>query len=159
LWEYVSTKEQRWYPTDSEGAYLSGYADLRTQVGSRKWPTAPFDVEGYSNWGARTNLFLNSTVPVTQNITTTAQSYTVSVLGTGTVTLSGTATGVASAGSPLTVTATAGTLTCTVAGTPTKVQVEAGAFGSPWIDTAGTTITRPATNLSIPSADFLRAND
>jgi hypothetical protein len=47
----------------------------------------------------------------------------------------------------------------TIAGGPTRVQVEAGAFSSPWIDTAGTTVTRAATNLSIPSAGFIRAND
>jgi DNA-binding transcriptional ArsR family regulator len=53
---------------------------------------------------------------------------------------------------------TAGTLICTVVGSLTRVQVEAGAFASPWIDTAGTTVTRAATNLSIPGT-FLRAND
>lgn len=101
---------------------------------------------------ARTNLFLNSTVPVTQNITTTAQQYTVTVKGTGSVTLSGTAIGVATEGSPLTVTATAGTLTCTVAGTLSRVNVEAGAFGTSFIDTGATTITRPAANLTRPTA-------
>jgi len=101
---------------------------------------------------ARTNLFLNSTAPVTQNITTTAQAYTVTVLGTGSITLSGTATGTATQGSPLTVTASAGTLTCTVTGTLTRVNVEAGAFGTSFIDTAATTVTRPAANLTRPTA-------
>lgn len=101
---------------------------------------------------ARTNLFLNSTAPVTQNITTTAQQYTVTVLGSGSVTLSGTATGTATQGSPLTVTASAGTLTCTVTGTLTRVNVEAGAFGTSFIDTAATTVTRPAANLTRPTA-------
>ncbi len=101
---------------------------------------------------ARTNLFLNSTVPITQNITTTAQQYTVTVKGTGSVTVSGTATGVATEGSPLTVTATAGTLTCTVAGTLSRVNVEAGAFGTSFITTGETTITRPAANLTRPTA-------
>ena len=101
---------------------------------------------------ARTNYFLNSTVPITQNITTTAQQYTVSVKGTGNITLSGTASGVATDGSPLTITATAGTLTCTVAGTLSRVNVEAGAFGTSFITTGATTITRPAANLTRPTA-------
>jgi len=96
---------------------------------------------------ARTNLFLNSDAPVTQNITTTAQDYTVSVEGSGTVTLSGTATGVASEGSPLTVTASAGTLTCTVAGGPDWVQVEAGTFATSMIQTAGSPVTRNRDNI------------
>lgn len=96
----------------------------------------------------RTNLFLNSDAPVTQNITTTAQQYTVTVEGAGTVTLSGTATGVATEGSPLTVTATAGTLTCTVAGSLDTVQVEAGSFGTSYIPTAGSPVQRNADQIS-----------
>lgn len=107
---------------------------------------------------SRTNYFLNSATPATQNITTTAQQYTISVLGTGSVTLSGTATGVVTAGSPLTVTATAGTLICTVSGTLTHAQVEAGAFATSPITTAGATVTRPADVLSHPSAGVLRGN-
>jgi hypothetical protein len=38
-------------------------------------------------------------------------------------------------------------------------QPEAGAFLSPYIKTEGLTVTRAATNLSIPSAGFIRAND
>ena len=91
---------------------------------------------------ARTNEFLNSDVPVTQDVTTTAQAYTVSMFGTGSVTLSGTATGVATDGSPLTVTASAGTLTLTVAGGPDEVQLEAGLFASSFIKTAGVSVTR-----------------
>jgi hypothetical protein len=149
-----------WYDTDLEGNPLQPLVSIPTKAGSRKWYTEPFDGPfGYSNWPARTNLFLNSNTPVTQNITTTAQAYTISVLGTGDVTVSGTASGTATAGSPLTVTATAGTLTCTVTGTLSRVQVEAGAFASPWIETLGTTVTRAATNLSMPTAGVLPVND
>jgi hypothetical protein len=124
---------------------------IPTRSGTKQWYQEPFaNPFGYSNWPARTNLFLNSNTPVTQGITTTAQAYTISVLGTGDVTVSGTATGTATEGSPLTVTATAGTLTCTVTGTLSRVQVEAGAFASPWIETAAATVTRAATNLSNP---------
>jgi len=149
----VSVREviPTWYDTEADGSPIHPSVSLSTKAGSRKWYTEPFATPfGYSNWPARTNLFLNSNAPVTQNIATTAQAYTVSVLGTGTVTLTGTASGVASAGSPLTVTATAGTLTCTVAGGPSRVQVEAGAFRSPWVETLGATVTRAATNLTDP---------
>ena len=115
--------------------------------------------KGYLGEGARTNLFLNSTAPVTQDITTTAQSYTISVLGTGDVTVSGTAAGTATEGNPLTVTATAGTMTCTVTGTLSRVQVEAGAFASSFIDTGATTVTRPATVLAFPTEGILRAQN
>lgn len=139
-----------WLPTTSLGAPIHPSTPLRTRKGT-------VSVYGESYKGpliepARTNLFLNSTAPVTQNITTTAQAYTVTVLGTGSITLSGTATGTATQGSPLTVTASAGTLTCTVTGTLTRVNVEAGAFGTSFIDTAATTVTRPAANLTRPTA-------
>jgi len=109
---------------------------------------------------ARTNLFLNSDAPATQNITTTAQQYTVTVEGSGTVTLSGTATGVASEGSPLTVTATAGTLTCTVAGGPDWVQVEAGSFPTSMIQTAGSPVTREKDQIQALSwSDFATSGE
>jgi hypothetical protein len=87
---------------------------------------------------ARTNLLLIPATPATQNITTTAQTYTVSMWGTGTCTLSGTATGTltgtgATTRVSLTVTATAGTLTLTFAGTNTNGQFEAGASMSSFI--------------------------
>jgi hypothetical protein len=142
----------QWYDTEADGVTpIQASTLIPTKTGTKKWYQEPFaSAFGYSNWPSRTNLFLNSTVPVTQNITTTAQAYTINVLGTGDVTVSGTATGTATEGSPLTVTATAGTLTCTVTGTLSRVQVEAGAFASPWIETAAAAVTRAATNLSNP---------
>jgi hypothetical protein len=149
-----------WYDTELDGTPIQPSVSIPTRSGTKKWYQEPFaNPFGYSNWPARTNLFLNSNTPVTQGITTTAQAYTISVLGTGDVTVSGTATGTATEGSPLTVTATAGTLTCTVTGTLSRVQVEAGAFASPWIETLATTVTRAATNLTLPTAGVLPVND
>ena len=139
-----------WYPSDLSGDPIHTSTHLRTRKGTVKKYDETY--KGPLIEPARTNYFLNSTVPVTQNITTTAQQYTVSVKGTGNITLSGTATGVATDGSPLTVTATAGTLTCTVAGTLSRVNVEAGAFGTSFIDTGATTVTRPAANLTRTTA-------
>jgi hypothetical protein len=148
----VSVREviPTWLPTDLSGDPIHDSTPLRTTKGTVKKYDETY--KGLLIEPARTNYFLNSTVPATQNITTTAQQYTVSVKGTGSITLSGTATGVATEGSPLTVTATAGTLTCTVAGTLSRVNVEAGAFATSFIDTGATTVTRPAANLTRPTA-------
>ena len=99
--------------------------------------------------GARTNVFLNSTAPVTQSITVTAQVYTVSFYGTGSITLSGTSTGTLSGVGAdtlvqLSFTPTAGTLTLTVAGSVTDAQLEAGNPASSRIVTAGASVTRSA---------------
>lgn len=131
----------------------------RTRTGIVTDRSVDADFRGPLVFPARTNYFLNSEAPVTQNITTTAQKYAVSVEGTGSVTLSGTATGTALAGSPLVVTATAGTLTVTVTGTPTHVQVEAGDFHTTRIPTTVAPVLRPATVLSGTTAGKIRAND
>lgn len=108
-----------------------------------------------------TNLLLNSAVPATQNITTTAQAYTVSMWGTGTCTLSGTATDVltgtaANVRSSLTVTATAGTLTATFAGSNTNGQFEAGSLTS-YIPTGAGTVVRVADTSSVGYDDLCKA--
>jgi hypothetical protein len=87
---------------------------------------------------ARTNLLVTPATPATQNITTTAQPYTVSMWGTGTCVLTGTATGTltgtgATDRVSLTVPATAGTLTLTFSGTNTNGQFEAGPTMSSYI--------------------------
>jgi len=108
-----------------------------------------------------TNLLLNSATPATQNITTTAQAYTISMWGTGTCTLSGTATGVltgtgATVRTSLTVTATAGTLTATFSGSNTNGQIEAGSLTS-YIPTGAATVTRTADTAQINYDDLAKA--
>jgi len=104
---------------------------------------------------ARTNLFLNSAAPATQNVTITAVAHTITVWGSGSVTVSaGTATisngGAVTAGSPRTIGCTVGgTITVTVTGSPTYVQVEAGSFGTSPIVTEGTSVTRAADLLTL----------
>lgn len=99
----------------------------------------------------RTNLFLNSNVGVTQNITVTSGvEYTVYFFeGTGTITLSDAATEVVSLSDfeysgAVTFTTTSTTLTCTVAGTANLVQCELGDYATSYIITAGGTVTRLA---------------
>jgi hypothetical protein len=101
----------------------------------------------------RTNLLLNSATLNTQSAAVTAQAYTLSFYGTGTVTLSGTSTAGPLVGTgafprrvALTFTPTAGTLTLTVTGSVLNAQLEAGLFATSWITTAAP--PQPAPRIS-----------
>jgi hypothetical protein len=107
----------------------------------------------------RTNRFLNSLAPVTQNITVTAVAHVLSLMGTGSITLSGAATGTLNglgAGIPasLVFTPSAGTLTLTVSGSLAVAQLEIGAFASSFIVTAGAALTRLSDVLTWPLASL-----
>lgn len=97
-----------------------------------------------------TNLFLNSDAPVSQSISLSTGNHTISVHGTGTVTSAdgtGTATGhgAASEGTDVTIDVTVGgTIDFAVAGSPDLAQVEALAFSTTPIITAGSTVSRLA---------------
>jgi hypothetical protein len=112
--------------------------------------------------GARTNLFLNSATGGTQSVTVAAVAHTLSFRGTGTITLTGVSTDGPLVGTgvnnrvTLTFTPTAGSLTLTVSGSVTNVQLEAGAFASSWIPTAGASVTRNVdlAAVSSPGVDF-----
>jgi len=97
---------------------------------------------------ARTNLFLNSAVGVTQACTVTAAAHTLSFYGTGTITLTGTSTAGPLVGTgatdrvSLTFTPTAGALTLTVSGDARYVNLELGSFATSAIVTVGSTVAR-----------------
>jgi len=110
---------------------------------------------GYLNEPAATNIYLNSQAPATQTITVTAQAYTLSFYGTGTIALTGTYTGTLTGTGAanlvqLTFTPTAGSLITTLTGTVTNVQLEAGNFATSRIITAGASVARNADNLTAP---------
>jgi hypothetical protein len=114
--------------------------------------------------GPRTNLLLNSAALGTQSVTVTATAYTLSFYGTGTITLSGvstagplTGTGAFPARVSLTFTPTAGSLTLTVTGSVLNAQIEAGAWATSWIPTAGATAQRNSDALTLPVGGWFNA--
>ena len=98
---------------------------------------------------ASTNLYLNSETLSTQDVTTSASTYTISFRGTGSVSLSGSGSGtLVGTGAmdlvSLTFTATAGTLTSTVSGSVKYSNLENLGYATSWIPTDGTIATRAA---------------
>jgi len=104
----------------------------------------------------RTNILLNNAALSTQSVAVTAQAYTLSFYGTGTVTKSGTATGAlvgtgATQRVSQTFTPTAGTLTLTVTGSVLNAQIEVGSFVTSVIPTTSVSVTRAADVATMPT--------
>ena len=113
----------------------------------------------------RINVLLNSATLGTQSVAVTAQAYTLSFYGTGTVTLSGVSTAGPLVGTgafptrvALAFTPTAGTLTLTVTGSVLNAQLEAGAFATSYIPTTAAAVTRSADVASMPTAAWFSAS-
>jgi hypothetical protein len=110
---------------------------------------------GYLSEESRTRLnTIYITPTANENITTTAQSYTISMWGAGTITLSGTYSGTLVGVDEftrvtLTFTAAAGALTLAYSGACLNVQLEAGAFATSLVLGAeGTAITRDTDSIT-----------
>lgn len=139
--------------------YVDQLGRLRTAASGM--PVFEFDAAGrslgYRSEPSRTNLILNSATMATQSATVTAQMYTLSFTGTGTVTRSGVSTGAlvgtgAANRVSVSFTPTAGSLTMTVSGSVTNAQLEAGSSATSYIATTGSAVTRPADILTLPAA-------
>lgn len=117
----------------------------------------------YRGWrleGARTNLVLNSLTPAGQSIALGAGTWTLSLVGGGTVTASGAMTGSATEAAPLTQTASAGTVTLAVSGDVRGLQLESGAYATSIIPTAGAQVTRGVETARVDATDFaLKADE
>ncbi len=111
---------------------------------------------------AEENLLLNSAILATQSVTTRAEPYTLSFIGTGTVTLSGTSTAGPLVGTgaanrvSLTFTPTAGTLTLTVTGSVEQAQLEARFVATAYTPTTTQPITNYIPALQTAPAGFPR---
>lgn len=115
---------------------------------------------------ARTNSFLNSTVPASHTSPSLATgTYTLWVEGSGSMAVAaGTATGsgfgTAAAGNPVTFTITgAGTVTFTETGTVDRAQCENGAYATSFILTAASAATRQKDLLSYPVSGNIETQD
>lgn len=104
----------------------------------------------------RTNLVFPSNIATTQVRAVTAQAYTISFYGTGSVVLSGAFVGTlngtgANNRVSLTFTPTAGNLTLTVSGSVTNWQLEAGSNATSLIKTISGSVTRNADLITLGS--------
>jgi hypothetical protein len=145
----------------STATYFDATGTMQTAaINAPRWDYDPVTLQsrGLLLEDQRTNLLLNSATPGTQSVAVTAQAYTLSFYGTGTITKSGTATGALVGTGPQrvtqTFTPTAGTLTLTVAGTVSNAQLEAGTWATSWIPTAGATATRSIDSCLITTANM-----
>jgi hypothetical protein len=119
---------------------------------------------GFLVEGPRTNIFLQSATPATQSVTVTAQLYSLSFWGTGSITLSGAHTATLNGSGPntravLIFTPTAGALTLTVSGEVQLAQLEPGNCATSYIQTMTAATTRLADVAVLPLGFWWNPNE
>lgn len=119
---------------------------------------------GLQVFQAATNLLLHSSAPSTQTTASLGTgTYTLWVNGSGSATMSagtgtGCGTGAATNGTPVSFTiSVSGTCTVTVTGSLNAFQLEAGSFGTPFIVTVSSTVTRAADVITLKGAALAAA--
>lgn len=152
----------------SVGTYFDSSGTLQTAVvDAPRWDYDPVThvMRGLLFEETRTNLLLNSATLNTQGVAVTAQNYTLSFYGTGTITMSGAFAGslVGTGAFPARVQTTfgpaAGTLTCTVTGSVLNAQLEVGGITTSYIPTTGVTVTRAADLASMPTGAWFNTTN
>lgn len=150
----------------SVASYFDNTGAIQTAAANApRWDYDPVthQLNGLLIEGPRTNWALNTAVLGTQNITVSAQVYTLSFDGTGTVVLSGVATGtLVGAGAfparaALSFTPTAGTLTLTVTGSVLNAQLENNVNASSWVPTTGAAVARALDTVTMPTGAWFNA--
>jgi hypothetical protein len=146
----------------STATYFDSTGTMQTAaINAPRWDYDPATLllRGLLMEEARINVLLNSATLGTQSVVVTAQAYTLSFYGTGTVTKSGAATGaLVGTGAQRvtqTFTPTAGTLTLTVTGAVTNAQLEAGSFVTSWIPTTGASATRATEQMFVLTTGWI----
>lgn len=148
-WISFSRATSAWYFNSSGVLTDAGSGNPRFDYNPNTLSPLGFLIESQ-----RTNLLLNSladgTNLSTQSVAVSAQAYTLSFYGTGTVTLSGASTAGPLVGTGalnkvnLTFTPSAGSVTFTVSGTVKWANLEVGSSPTSFIATAGAAATRNA---------------
>jgi hypothetical protein len=102
------------------------------------------DEDGNWIWSPH-NFYVSSASPAAnRNVTVSiGKSYTLSVVGTGSISTTGAAVGTATEGSPFSFIATTTTLSTTKTGTLSRAQINFGPVPTAYIQTASTTNARP----------------
>jgi hypothetical protein len=133
LLNFIATDSAKRVRSKSAGVVTESDALGFLTVGNLIYPPRVRDASNNRVWSPH-NLYRNSNAPATQSRTViVGQDYTVSVVGSGSLTLSNAGTGEVTEGNPITFTATTTSLTSTLTGSLTGMQLNRGAVPTAYV--------------------------